>query len=167
MGKRNIFQLPLAHLYNGILSLVLDLPGHIFRHADLSRTRQRLNPRGDVYTITMDVIAHVHYITNVQSNSKIYSSIGRFISISFMKRSLYFNRAIGSFYGAIEFNEKGISRRFNFLPFVLFKKRPEDFSMLFQEFKGKRFILLRKCAVSGNVSKHYGRKTSHGGFGIS
>src|SRR6266571_1175583 len=66
-GVRHILQDLWSEVHETQIHLVPDLSIHLFRDADLSTFRKRLNPRRDIHRVSIDIIPLMDHIAQMDT----------------------------------------------------------------------------------------------------
>src|SRR3989338_1483862 len=159
-GKLNVLELPLSQWYERIFELVLHLTGRVFGKANPARRRKRLNTRGNIDAIAVNIRFAMDDITNMETYADQQRMTGKSARVAFMQSSLDLDCATAGVEGAREFYEESISNGLDLRTFVRSEKRTEQRAMLFKKRQRSLLILLSEGAVADHVGEHDGGESS-------
>src|SRR6185436_3606911 len=102
-----------AQLDQGDFNRVPNLPLHIHRDADAARARQRLDARGDVHAVPVNIPAAMHHVADVNADLDLDAPVATHVMIALGQRALDFDAALRGFQGTVELDEEGVADGFN------------------------------------------------------
>lgn len=162
---RNVLQLGRRELFQACFQCVANLPLHVHRHANPARARQRLDARGDVHSVAIDIAAAMHHITNVYADLQFDASLGRHVVVALGQGALDFDGALGRFQRAVKLDQESVTDRFDLGAVEARKDFAEQLAMFLQQFQRQLVVALRQRTVAHHVGEHDGGQLALFGAG--
>jgi hypothetical protein len=87
---------------------------------------QGLDPRGDVHAVANNVVLTAQNISQVNADTNLQLSLCASVQVSPGQRLLKFDGAIHRGHRAGKLNQKAVANRFDLLPLMFEKRRPQE-----------------------------------------
>jgi hypothetical protein len=100
----NVFQFRWSQFFETRFERIADLPLDIHRHANSTFSGQRLDARGNVHAIAIDISFTVHDVADMNSDSHLNAPVARNVVVAFGECALDLDCALRGFQGAVEFD---------------------------------------------------------------
>src|SRR5205823_12034909 len=139
----NVFQLGWPEFFKRRCDRIANLPLHVHRDANPARPSQRLNARGDVHSVAVDIAAAMYHIADVNADFQFNPAIRWDISVTLGEHALDFNGALSSFQRAVELDQKRVANRFDLNPVEAREDFAQELSMFLQQLERELVVALR------------------------
>jgi hypothetical protein len=141
--------------------LVLHVFAHCAGYCDTSGLRKGLQPRGDIYPVAIHrAVFAGDYVTQVDTDAKIHSSIIGEMTVAPRKFPLNLYRAFHGFDWAVKGGKNTIARRVDQMASMTLDVFCEDLAVFGEGVDGGFFVVAHQARVARYVSGKNGCKSS-------
>ncbi len=124
---------------------------YLARNADAARSRQRLQPCGDVHPVAIDFPVVAEDVANVDADAKGHPARRGQLGIVAHQFALHLDRTLHRFHGARELGEDVVSRRIDDASVMLAHVRVDDLAAPFDVADGGMLVLGHHAAIAAYV----------------
>src|SRR5262249_16884232 len=150
-GLLNVLHLLSTKVHKGNRQDLAYLVVRRSRDTHATRLRNRLQPRGNVHTITEEVSTAYHHVTDVDTDAEAYPAIRCETGVRFKQGGLRLNGALHGVHGTSELRKDPVARRVRYAAPVVPNEPVEDRAPFRQPLERADLVSAHEAAVALHI----------------